>query len=1688
MLQKQLGQNSSLYDLWVMTAIFVRGQFVCSQAIEICLLIINSLQTLIMAIHPTFTLIKDFQVNSSPDLIYTFIIRTEIYILINYNLQEELIYLFILAVVFISKIGFIILMFMIKNNYHSDKFVQQIQHYIPLQIFVRIQSYYQQLLCPVFIIPFNTIILLSIKKSFYLIELNQPIQYVNLAFAIITFIILQIDQILICSINKQPITFKMKPMDRLKVTESHFIIYIFSTISVILFTLMQDNQSIRIIQYILIFVIQVVSIRNQFKNSIYIYRYQEIILYSGCLFQLLYCILQFIDNFNQTINQTFLLLVITPLMLVYILSNINRRKTQDFLLFFKSSNTPDIQIIMNTLVNILNKCDINENYVAIRSSLINYYHSKQCLQKQCSCSTTFYIAEPRQANAITGQIFRSFIYEKISQIKKAIYKKNSKFYCNQELLVQYAIFLNDFGWTMLAAKAFNKILINDTINPSNNKNLNLEFDKTSIQKIKKELTIKSTTLQYKKFKSLDSEKEKQNANEMKLYFKISLGIIDRARTIQLFNQTKWNLKASFGSSLQAAQQTQISDSINQYLHYEFIIQKIKEIIVDLINQKVSIFQELIKEQQQFDFKKTLKKTNELCSNLYITENFIKAQFNKFPSIRLQKALTFFLAELYSNFIEANKVYNQSINVDLKFIQNNHSALNLTQQQSAYVILSLNEDLKHLEVQTISNQMLNLIGKPKQVNTCFPEILPLFFYQYHPLMVNNFLSTGKSRYYRNFSANFVNVHDCLVKGIQLCYDTTSIFHHSQLVFVAFIQELIYEKCYIIVDGFDKSFVSLSLNFLQKIGYDDNLIIKMAKHKYLNDISIYNIFPSFDFALQKQQQDNRLLIEKLFFFDYLKVRKSTVVENKEKRMSNLNPNIWKQKEKVLSFIAKLNIIERNHQDFSYFIIEIQDIQQLSGQNNIFLEEAYEQESLISGTSNISNSQSCVISQIDEDHPNQIYIQDLNNQGTLFSPLTTFFNIPGDQSSRQTQMLIKETTPNNAVENLVNQKEINKSSLQIKQQQQAFYNSNLSHLVSYQDRSSIRSNQKDDHHQEQIQQQQQELQYAQSQSSVASINLSVNYKKYELVEKITSQRPPLKVNQFIGFLLFQNMIQMIYFIIILTIMPSDLDNSIVEINMIGLHSDVMAPHDLYFSMRVTLSSYQQAFREGFLNQTLFTQLTDPYYNNIYLGYQELKNSLYKQLTNPYLQPFYNDYNMNIKFMKDNDTQIVTENMTFREILLVILQYQFAYAIKYGRRESPSGSTYQVFLYANYFDLHDLLTQITEEIFIYSKSRSTSVNQKWTIFWLISIIIIISTSVISFFYYHQYLIQYDKYLYLMDYLPFEILENEITKQKSIMSQIINDEKMIFDYQFNFDNCQNKPNNPMSKNSINKKNQKLKKIFKASRLKPAIMLFMFCSIFVSFSTLVDQSSQNFFGKYQSTIDFFKLISDLKLRSGNVIMQKEIFYRWVNFTYLSNYDQERLYLLVNQAIQIMNHYVVYGNSFQFDKLIVSDTFIQYYQKVETENLCDILTDNFKNFMYNQCNLAFEGTLKQGTIQSLNYITNLIKAEQAINNFTKRLTYNLYEQEGSQVITRIFIQLNEQLSQGIEEKTKIQIYFSKTLSIIYLIIALVGCLFVAKLLRQYLIFEYYLIKKIVNIAPLQVLIEDESYERQLRLLIQQQEIG
>lgn len=59
-----------------------------------------------------------------------------------------------------------------------------------------------------------------------------------------------------------------------------------------------------------------------------------------------------------------------------------------------------------------------------------------------------------------------------------------------------------------------------------------------------------------------------------------------------------------------------------------------------------------------------------------------------------------------------------------------------------------------------------------------------------------------------------------------------------------------------------------------------------------------------------------------------------------------------------------------------------------------------------------------------------------------------------------------------------------------------------------------------------------------------------------------------------------------------------------MIELHSSFMAPHDLLSTMRIALATYSIYASSGVINTTELEELTDPFYNNIFLGYEETKN----------------------------------------------------------------------------------------------------------------------------------------------------------------------------------------------------------------------------------------------------------------------------------------------------------------------------------------------------------------------------------------------------------------------------------------------------------------------------------------------------
>lgn len=74
-------------------------------------------------------------------------------------------------------------------------------------------------------------------------------------------------------------------------------------------------------------------------------------------------------------------------------------------------------------------------------------------------------------------------------------------------------------------------------------------------------------------------------------------------------------------------------------------------------------------------------------------------------------------------------------------------------------------------------------------------------------------------------------------------------------------------------------------------------------------------------------------------------------------------------------------------------------------------------------------------------------------------------------------------------------------------------------------------------------------------------------------------------------------------------------------------------------------------------------------------------------------------------------------------------------------------------------------------------------------------------------------------------------------------------------------------------------------------------------------------------------------------------------------------------------------------------------------------------MYKYCDLAFEGALNSGLINSLAFIVNTVKTQREANNFRHRTEYFLYEQEGGQVLTRVFFNLSDHLKLGLAEITQ-----------------------------------------------------------------------
>ncbi|CAD8101079.1 unnamed protein product [Paramecium sonneborni] len=1307
---------------------------------------------------------------------------------------------------------------------------------------------------------------------------------------------------------------------------------------------------------------------------------------------------------------------------------------------------------------IINQCDIQLNMNPLKQSLINKFHRKTCDNSKCVCSKMF-IQEVSQANAITYQILKQFLRSKINNIMETKnILKNTQI---GELVFIQTLMYYDYGWLTDCIKNLTRLL--------------------NCQDKNQNLIIKNLIQQVSNFDESFNEtstKKAQSDQQLAQYInvKVQLNMAQYCRLNFILHLAKFKLKSFLGTSMQAYQQLIVSDFIFSFLQYDKSLRDIHAKTQNLILDKIHFYNLTIKDDKQ-DFYQFAQQTKIICAKLDQLKKLIKQTYIQYPCKSIQRCLCFFQSELLNSYYEANKTSTLTSMTDDKIFKNKKIRnYEIQVEQTAYIILSIKGTLDDFNIEQVSSYFLQLIGYETFKDLQFNSLLPKFMRNSHPIVINNFFINGQSSFYKSFNQSFIQCKTGLLKTIFLSYDITKIIKNQNLVFAAFLQELPDQKCFILSHG-GKGKLNFSENFFKKIGFDQKVILNLPLN-IINNLSLQYILPDCQID-HSETETSQINTEMRFLMDKrLKELQNQGIDLIEYIMDLKQ---WEKEDQIYQYNVTVMITKRFIQEQSYFLIEISSITRLTkfSQDN----------SRLQTFQNIDYFSQRQRSPIPQERKNSISI-------------TSQINISIDAQPKRVKVIdikTKEILKNNQSEDEVacNIASFRKEELQIhvpyqsqrlllsdrkNDTQQEFFNidqlmmdSNIQSSLEIQ-KSQINSKKKIDENDE-IQSQQ---------SSLGGLKDSQLFKKFEMIEKIIKSKKFSIIIIYIILLILLIMFWLSYTIIVVTAMSSQLLQFIQEIDMISLHASIMGPHDLYLSIKITITAYQQQNREKYIDSSTLLKLIDPLYQFNAPYYFDLQDSYFEILTNDHLTEFFIDQYETVIFMGQNETVTYSKILSFREELLAIINAQYQFKRLFDQRKYAPGQPFQVFQFANYFNLQDQLELLTDEILQFSKSRSLTSNIQWLIILIIYQIFSVLLGVVIILVKKRMLKTYENLLCLFYYSDKNSIEQEITKLKNLHQQISKNEETIQKYDFDFKEREEFNNRKKKENNQQKSEKsKLQRNKKLPQLISFLGIFLMYVYFLLFSVIIFYQTKNYLTKYRQTTDFYRLVQDMRFRSGTLYVYREILFRWSNFSYLTTHDQNRLYQLVEKSQNIIQQYLIIQNDQQNDQYLLSENYINYISKVQNENLCNFIDAKYINLTI-YCQIALDGVLLKGMIPSLNYISTAIRNQQAINNFTKRVEVHFYELEGAQIISQVFSNVSQQLKSGMIELTqnfnhinKVKIKFKQILSYLFMASQLILSIIILSCFRKSLIDEFIIYKKSLYLIPIKVFLEDNSLERALR---------
>ena len=148
---------------------------------------------------------------------------------------------------------------------------------------------------------------------------------------------------------------------------------------------------------------------------------------------------------------------------------------------------------------------------------------------------------------------------------------------------------------------------------------------------------------------------------------------------------------------------------------------------------------------------------------------------------------------------------------------------------------------------------------------------------------------------------------------------------------------------------------------------------------------------------------------------------------------------------------------------------------------------------------------------------------------------------------------------------------------------------------------------------------------------------------------------------------------------------------------------------------------------------------------GYDDLRQNFIEQLQNPYLQEFFVDEYIVVDFRdKDSWNPLKSKNLTLRESLNVLLNYQYQFVYYYINKISTNDSPMVVYSYANYVEFHNRFRALNSRILQYTKERTDLVSEKWFNIWIPFMVITFVIMLVGWVFYRLHIRKYEKILNL--------------------------------------------------------------------------------------------------------------------------------------------------------------------------------------------------------------------------------------------------------------------------------------------------------------------------------------------------------